>query len=296
MAKKSTPLERAARMLDLVPYLHKHQGISVNELAAEFKVERKELLEDLQALWMCGENKFDYMDLEFESDYVFIRNADTLKAIRTLANPERISLLIGLSLIESEIAEESLRTDITLLRKKLGENLEAQLAASASISAVHVATIEDAIKGRKKLEFSYYSPSDDVKTLRQVDPLFLSVENGSHYLIAYCHTSSAQRTFRLDRISDLTLLHVTTQAQASVDENNSTFAVRIKLHHNLRKNRETLGANVIENEDSFLVHIFSESWIVRTVLAGLGGIELLDPENVRESIHRRAQSIRALYR
>lgn len=296
MAKKSTPLERAARMLDLVPYLHKHQGISVNELAAEFKVERKELLEDLQALWMCGENKFDYMDLEFESDYVFIRNADTLKAIRTLANPERISLLIGLSLIESEIAEENLRTDIALLRKRLGENLEAQLAASASISAAHVATIEDAIKGRKKLEFSYYSPSDDVKTLRQVDPLFLSVENGSHYLIAYCHTSSAQRTFRLDRISDLTLLHVTTQAQASVDENNSTFAVRIKLHHNLRKNRETLGANVIENEDSFLVHIFSESWIVRTVLAGLGGIELLDPENVRESIHRRAQSIRALYR
>jgi proteasome accessory factor C len=296
MAKKSTPLERAARMLDLVPYLHKHQGISVNELAAEFKVERKELLEDLQALWMCGENKFDYMDLEFESDYVFIRNADTLKAIRTLANPERISLLIGLSLIESEIAEENLRTDIALLRKKLGENLEAQLAASASISAAHVATIEDAIKGRKKLEFSYYSPSDDVKTLRQVDPLFLSVENGSHYLIAYCHTSSAQRTFRLDRISDLTLLHVTTQAQESVDENNSTFAVRIKLHHNLRKNRETLGANVIENEDSFLVHIFSESWIVRTVLAGLGGIELLDPENVRESIHRRAQSIRALYR
>jgi proteasome accessory factor C len=296
MAKKSTPLERAARMLDLVPYLHKHQGISVNELAAEFKVERKELLEDLQALWMCGENKFDYMDLEFESDYVFIRNADTLKAIRTLANPERISLLIGLSLIESEIAEENLRTDIALLRKRLGENLEAQLAASASISAAHVATIEDAIKGRKKLEFSYYSPSDDVKTLRQVDPLFLSVENGSHYLIAYCHTSSAQRTFRLDRISDLTLLHVTTQAQESVDENNSTFAVRIKLHHNLRKNRETLGANVIENEDSFLVHIFSESWIVRTVLAGLGGIELLDPENVRESIHRRAQSIRALYR
>ena len=41
-------------MLDLVPFLHSHQGISVDELAAEFKIERKELLQDLQALWMCG--------------------------------------------------------------------------------------------------------------------------------------------------------------------------------------------------------------------------------------------------
>ena len=296
MVKKSTPLERASRMLDLVPFLHSHQGISIDELAAEFKIERKELLEDLQALWMCGETKFDYMDLDFESDYVFIRNADTLKAIRTLATAERISLIIGLTLIESDTSNQDIRSEITDLRNRLGKDFESQVAATPSISGINIPLIEDAIKSRRILEFSYYSPSNDAKTIRKVDPLFCKLENGVQYLVAHCHSSAAQRTFRLDRMENLVLLDEIATAKEAIADEKPHLQVLLRLHNNLRKNREALGADVIQKKDSLQVQLFSESWLMRTVLAGLGGIELLEPIELRESIHKRARLIRALYR
>jgi len=38
MSKPTTPLEQTARLLDLVPFLLAHQGISLDELADHFNV------------------------------------------------------------------------------------------------------------------------------------------------------------------------------------------------------------------------------------------------------------------
>jgi proteasome accessory factor C len=84
MARKSSPIEKAARMLDLVPFITAHQGIGTAELASEFGISEEELLNDLNSLWMCGDNRFDLIDLQFDSGYVTIRNAETLNLIRSL--------------------------------------------------------------------------------------------------------------------------------------------------------------------------------------------------------------------
>ena len=283
-------------MLDLVPFLHSHQGISVDELAAEFKIERKELLQDLQALWMCGENKFDYMELDFESDYVFIRNADTLKAIRSLATTERIALILGLTLIEADLSDEDIRAEVTTLRNKLGVNLESQVSATPLISSADITLIDKAISSRTILEFSYYSPSNDSKTSRRVDPLYCKVEHGIQYMVAYCHSSGAQRTFRLDRISNLTILEERAKKSEAKSVEKPLLEVTVKLHKDLRRNMESLGGSVIQKKDSLQVKIFSEYWLLRTVFSGLGGIELIEPDDLRESIHKRAVEVRALYR
>ena len=55
MAKvQSSPIAKAARLLDLVPYISTHQGISIKDLAQEFDVSTTELLDDLNTLWICG--------------------------------------------------------------------------------------------------------------------------------------------------------------------------------------------------------------------------------------------------
>jgi len=72
--------------------------------------------------------------------------------------------------------------------------------------------------------------------------------------------------------------------------------VTVKLHKDLRRNRESLGGSVIQKKDSLQVKIFSEYWLLRTVFSGLGGIELIEPDDLRESIHKRAMEVRALYR
>ena len=82
MGKKfSAPLERTARLLDLVPYISSHQGISVKELASVFEVTQPQMINDLTTLWMCGlpgYTPLELMDLDFDSGFVTISNAPTL--------------------------------------------------------------------------------------------------------------------------------------------------------------------------------------------------------------------------
>jgi len=83
----SAPLLRTARLLDLVPYLHANQGISLDELAEDFGVSTSQIQSDLTTLWMCGlpgYTPLELMDLEFDSGFVTIRNAKTLSRPRTL--------------------------------------------------------------------------------------------------------------------------------------------------------------------------------------------------------------------
>ena len=80
--KTSTPIEQTARLLDLVPFLLAHQGIPVEQLAEHFRVTKEIILDDLNTLWMCGlpgYTPLELIDLEFDSGFVTIRNADPLQ-------------------------------------------------------------------------------------------------------------------------------------------------------------------------------------------------------------------------
>ena len=107
MAKpQATPVERAARLLDLVPFISTHQGITLSDLAAEFDVSQNELLSDLNTLWMCGlpgYTPLELIDLEFESGYVSIRNAEVLQRVRLLTKQELVIILLGLDILATSL-------------------------------------------------------------------------------------------------------------------------------------------------------------------------------------------------
>ena len=93
--KISAPLERTARLLDLVPYISSHQGISLIELAKTFKVDQGQMTNDLTTLWMCGlpgYTPLELMDLDFESGFVTIHNAETLAKPRSISFDEGVPL------------------------------------------------------------------------------------------------------------------------------------------------------------------------------------------------------------
>lgn len=296
MVKKATPLEKASRMLDLVPFIHSHQGISISELAAEFHIEPKELLEDLQALWMCGENKFDFMELDFDSDYVFIRNADTLKSIRTLGGAERIALCIGLQLLLQELTDSEMVRAGSDLLEKLGTSITDQIAATPAISGSIAAKIDGALQSRRSLQIEYHAAGEDTLTSRTVTPLDRYIQNNHEYLDAHCHTSKALRTFRIDRIKSVQVVDNEIAIETNARNSQPHLDVTIRLKNDLRRNREALGDYVTEAKDLLKVRSYSESWLLRTVCAGLGGVEIVAPEELRESLHSRALEILQRYR
>jgi proteasome accessory factor C len=63
----------------------------------------------------------------------------------------------------------------------------------------------------------YQSASKPAPETRQLDPYALAFRWGWWYVVGYCHTRRELRTFRLDRIQELTVLKLTFQAPASFD-------------------------------------------------------------------------------
>lgn len=298
ISKKSTPTEKAARMLDLVPYISVHQGISTEELAAEFAISVPELLSDLNALWMCGDSRFDLIDLEFESGFVSIRNAQTLSQVRSLSQQEIVSILLGLDLIAKDlpIDREDLQEDIRTLRGKLGKGTERLVDATPSSKGEVLTAIKAALSSRRKVEIQYLSTVDGTLTTRIVSPIDLYVNQERDFFVGYCEVAQAQRTFRIDRITAATTL----DSEAGLHQTAHVDAVKVNatvsISRDLRRSRESLGEFVTGDGAQVEVSAYSLSWMVRTIIASGGAMKVLRPSEARSEVANLAAKALALYR
>jgi proteasome accessory factor C len=298
MVRKSTPLEKAARMLDLVPFISTHQGISTSELANQFGISEDELLSDLNSLWMCGDSRFDLIDLSFDSGYVTIRNAQTLNLIRSLSPQEIISIVIGLDLIEKGLPgnRKDLADEISSLRAKLGQGINRILDAKP----VHDSKILEAIKvslgKNQKIHISYFSPSDDEVTERDVTPLDFIHNQGHDFLIAYCDRAQGQRSFRVDRIQSAEILDVTGSRSLTLDDTTDATVSSVTILHSVRRSRESLGSAITGEGSHVSVSSYSRDWLSRTVISAAGAMKVTDPLETRRLIAERASKALQQYR
>ena len=298
MAKKSTPTEKAARMLDLVPFISSHQGIPTPELAAEFGISVEELLSDLNSLWMCGDNRFDLMDIQFDSGYVTIRNAETLNLIRSLSQQEIVAVLLGLDLIEKDLPEdrEDLHGDIKELRSKLGLEIARTVDATPAQDSQINSTISEALGRQGRLSITYYSPTDDEVSVREITPLHVSTSDNRDFLIAFCESAGAQRTFRIDRIQSATLLESKVVQMSESPSDDVRTTVGVKIVRNLRKSHESLGTFISGEGSTVEVSTYSSGWLSRTVMSAAGAIEVTSSPEIRGEIASMARKALDLYR
>ena len=298
MVKKSTPLEKAARMLDLVPFISSHQGISTSELAHEFGISQEELLSDLNSLWMCGDNRFDLIDLAFDSGYVTIRNAQTLNLIRSLSSQEIISLVIGLDLIEKGLPEDrqDLADEISSLRSKLGESMTRILDANPAHDTRIIGTISQALESNRKIHITYFSPSDDKLTERDITPLDMTHDQGHDFLIAFCDKAQGQRTFRVDRIQSAEILDAPGTHSVGTDTPTESAVSSVTILRNLRRSRESLGSSISGDGSHVSVSSFSRDWLLRTVISAAGSMQVTAPLETRRYIADRAAQALQQYR
>lgn len=294
---RSTPTEKAARMLDLVPYIQARQGIALSELAIAFSVSEEELLSDLQALWMCGENRFDLIDLEFDSGFVSIRNAQTLNRVRTFSQQEVVSILLGLDILRQDLSDMNpeLIKLLDQLKVKIGAGTERLIAASADISGVLNAQIQRALQERGALEIEYHSVGEDRVSKRIIEPLEESVRDGRLVLLAYCHNAKARRSFRVDRIISAQAAERPAPQKAGRGPLIPEISAQLRVHRNRRAAIESLGSFLTPNSDGFEVRAFSSAWLLRVVISLSGSVEVSAPNPLRTEIARKASQILKIY-
>ncbi len=294
MAKQESGLARTARLLDLVPYLTTHQGIAISELAKTFNTTVKEITDDLNTLWMCGlpgYTPLELIDLEFESGFVSIRNAETLAAPRALDRAEALSIYMGLDLLSAELggSNSSLVSEITNLQEQLRSQLISapQVQIEASLASELRALILRAIRRRGWLEITYHSAANDQVTKRQVAPYELS-QSGSHeYLQGYCDSAKAIRNFRADRIVDVIEIADQVWPSNQVAANEEAVEYEVKVHASSRQVLEVL-PQITANSSTATIQGFSAQWISRAILSLAGQVEAVDPNEIRVAVHARA--------
>ncbi|GII93907.1 helix-turn-helix transcriptional regulator [Sinosporangium siamense] len=218
----SSTADRLPRLLALVPYLMSHQGAPVAEVAEVFGLSEKQLIDDLQLVWMCGlpgHTPGDLIDVSWDGGEILIENAETIARPLRLGIDEASALLVALRLMNelplAELPEPEQRDALTRVIAKLERAAGDGAAAVSSQVAVEVdaapgalATVNEALRRGRRLSLRYYAPARDQVTSREVDPLRVVVVDGRTYLSGWCYRAEAVRLFRLDRVQDATVLDV----------------------------------------------------------------------------------------
>ena len=303
MAKKiSAPLERTARLLDLVPYINSHQGISLKELAQVFKVTQAQMTDDLTTLWMCGlpgYTPLELMDLDFESGFVTIHNAETLSKPRSISFDEGVALVLGLDLLRSTISADraDLLTKIDELSRRLSDliNLPSALSAASDVNQDVSSAILEAIRTRSGLEIVYHSLYRDETSTRTILPIEIVESDGQRYLSSFCHTSSDFRQFRIDRIQSAKMQTVA-QEIPKISNQAAGHTSTIKVLTPTRDIAERFKQNELSVNSEFNLESFSLQWIERSIMASGGSVSLLAPAEIRQSISVMAQSMLDRYK
>jgi len=311
MAKKSAPLLEVERLLDLVPFLSVNPYISLKELAAEFDVSEREISNELVALSMCGLPRYtpyELIDVSIESGYVSISNHETLDIPRALSTGELSAFLLGLNLIrDSLLNSDQMRegssskvAQVDSLINRLKSVLDTPIDVALDTSSHFLSEIEKAISKRGRLLIRYLSSSDGAAREREISPLALNREGQHIYLSAFCESSQAHRSFRLDRIEALTPVEGDSNIASKILDDSIEVAaptkVKIKIHRNRRRYAELLNIETLPASGLVEIEVYSQAWLVRAISASRGDIEIVSGAQIAAQIAERGRQIRSLYR
>lgn len=219
-----TSQAQVRRLLSLVPYLRKHDGVAMVDVARDFGISLKTLREDLNVLWMCGMpglSPGDMIDIDMDAvegeGVIHLSNADYLTRPLRLAADEALALVLALRTLR-EVAGTGERDAIDRALAKLGTasgHPHAPDQASVNVTAAREeisARVNEGLRQGLRLDLTYDVASRAETTRRMVDPLRVFVLEGYGYLEAWCYSAGGLRTFRLDRIAAVEVTDVAVAA------------------------------------------------------------------------------------
>jgi proteasome accessory factor C len=203
---------RLRRLLLVVPYLVQHPGTSTDELTRLFNVSKRDLLSDLNLLFVSGLPPYgpgDLIEVDIDDDgRVWIDMADYFARPIRLTRSEALDLYLrGKELLSAPGLPEAaaLTSALAKLERGLGEGAIGEIAgrveaAGASDPGETLERLRAAAAEHERLEIEYFSASRAETTTRRIDPEEVFTGLGNWYVVAWDHTADDERMFRADRV------------------------------------------------------------------------------------------------
>jgi len=296
-------LQRVARALDLVPYVSENPGIQISDLAERFNTSEKQIVQDLELIFLCGlpgYTPYELIDLTYEDGVVTVIEPQLLDKPRKFSETEGVVITLGLNLIRDSTSDLAGIEAIDKLLNKLSRIFNASIQATIAdyVKPFFYDQIVSAIKSAVFIQFNYQSLSDDSVSYRKVKPVQISVKKGYYYLLALEGNSQEERTFRIDQMFDLKIANDDNAEDQKIFKNKENFAFFLRTSDRFitEKYREIF-SEITSVGDTFTIRgeVSNLQWLQRWLLSNSPAVEISAPDSVREAIKNRAQATLNLY-
>jgi len=199
---------QVARLLTLVPYLQHREYADVAEVAADFHVTPRQILNDLQVLMMCGlpgglpDDLIEIdIDLAREEGVIYLRNSPMDRPLR-FTRDEAVSLIVAVEAVR-EVADaataQAAQSVIGKLSALLGETPPVKIDVAAGGGDVRD-SLAEAIAKHRQVRLTYDGLARRGTTTPVVDPVNVEIRDGASYLVAWSLDRDGWRSYRLDRV------------------------------------------------------------------------------------------------
>lgn len=313
MTRSARKISELTRQLNLLPYFQRHPDRTVMEAARDFGLPPEEIMADLNRLWMCGLPGLlpgDLVELEHTYTSVRVHNAQGMDKALRLTPTEAGVLLLTLESLENLPGltdQQAVISAAEKLRGVMGEYTSAVFDAAANETAANevLATIRDSLSQGSQVCFTYHSHSSDSTSLRQVSPAHVFTNEGEAYVRAWEDALCSHRTFRVDRIRDITLTddpadphlkQLNFSAAEPFGSSKSAERVQFLLREDSTWLADYMSMDIAEGSDYSTDTegttwvpasrpLYSRDWFIRFSISQADRIKVVGPETLVESIN-----------
>lgn len=217
-------MRRADRLFQLVQLLRRRRTTTAAELAKSLEVSERTIYRDVQDLSLSG------VPIEGEAGVGYrLKPGFDLPPLMFTAE-ELQALRLGAQIVEAwtdnalaGAATAALRRIEAVLPPALGQETNRQFLFAPAFTAsaqskVWMAELRTAMRARNKVAIAYRKEEENAEvTNRVIEPLGLFYWGRTWTLGAWCELRLTYRTFRLDRITALTILPGTSYTRTPED-------------------------------------------------------------------------------
>lgn len=310
-------MNRIDRLFAVVLELQRNGRQRAEDLAARFETSKRTIYRDIQALCETGvpvvslpgqgyslAEGYFLPPLSFSSDEanMLLLGADLIA--QNFDSEYRAAANSASHKIEAVLSDK-LRREVRYLQSSIRFIAAWQTDTKEKdhiLGALRRAVIE-----RRRIRFAYHTRFGEKgrssKNTREANPYGLCHSYGVWYLVAYCHMRHAVRNFRLDRISEVTLLDHRFERPASVnlehteDDDQRKLLVRVLFDKDIaawvREWPSYYITAMEETAEGLMVEmkVRSDHEVLQWLLSWGGRMRVLAPESLRRMIAEEASKI-----
>lgn len=296
-------IARTARAMDIIPFVLEYPGIRVEDLADKFNVSEKQIIKDLELIFLCGlpgYTPYELIDLTFDDGAVTIIDPQLFDKPRRFSETEGVIISLGLTILRNSTTDLDQMESIDKLIIKFTNkfNVVSNTKIEEPTKPQYFDEILEAIMNKKSIAIGYVARSSDEISQRHIKPERVSIKNGYYYLFAVDLKSSADRVYRLDQVISVNSVGSKEAEQYSENLERDEFLFDLKVTSQLITEKfRDIFIEVKPVGEYFLVkgRASNAQWFHRWVLSNASVVEVLEPKNLQNSIKARAQSALDLY-